>query len=84
MKYQVALLKDGGPTTYESTNVIASDNNQALKKAKERTTSLDYIAEDAWLQIASNGVAIRSLRPGEVLMVQRRMKRRRDSRPWGP
>jgi hypothetical protein len=44
MKYQAALLQDGG-----STSVIAFDNTEALKKAKDWTTSLDYIAEDAWL-----------------------------------
>jgi len=71
MKYQVALLKDGGPTIYESTSVIASDNNQALKKASGRLRSITL--RKMLVQIASSGVGIRSLRPGEVLMVQRRM-----------
>ena len=65
MKYQVALLKDGGLVTYESTALFATDNSEAIEKAKNWTASLDSVAEDAWLQINLNGVGIRSLRPGE-------------------
>jgi len=65
MKYQVALLKDGGLVTYESTALFATDNSEAIEKAKNWTASFDSVAEDAWLQINLNGVGIRSLRPGE-------------------
>ena len=65
MKYQVALLKQGGVLTYESTALFATDNSEAIEKAKHWTTSFNSVADDAWLQINLNGVAIRSLRPGE-------------------
>ena len=65
MKYQVALLKDGGTITYGSAAFFARDNSEAIEKAKNWTTSFDSIAEDAWLQINLNGVGIRSMRPGE-------------------
>jgi hypothetical protein len=64
MKYEVALLKDGGIITYESSALFAADNSEAIEKAKHWTASFDSIAEDAWLQINLNGVGIRSLRPG--------------------
>jgi hypothetical protein len=64
MEYQAVLLKDGD-TTYESTGLIAADNAEAIKKAKDWTASFDFVAEDAWLQISLNGIGIRSLRPGE-------------------
>ncbi len=65
LEYQVALLKDGGLETYESTGVIAADNSEAMEKAKAWTSSFTFIAADAWLQIALNGIGIYSLRPGE-------------------
>ena len=65
MKYQIALLKDGGTVIYESTALFATDNSEAIEKAKHWTASFDSVAEDAWLQINLNGVGIRSLRPGE-------------------
>jgi len=65
MKYHAALLKDGGPTTYETTSVIATENSEALKKVKEWMASFDWVAEDAWLQVTLNGVCICSLQPGE-------------------
>jgi hypothetical protein len=64
MEYQVALLKDGSDTIYASTGLIAADNAEAIKKAKEWTASFNFVAEDAWLQINLNGIGIRSLRPG--------------------
>jgi hypothetical protein len=65
MKYHAVLLKDGGPTTYENTSVIAVDNSEALKKVKKWMASFECVADDAWLQITLNGVGIRSLQPGE-------------------
>ena len=65
MKYQIALLKGGGIIAYEATALFAADNSEAIDKAKDWTASLNFIAKDAWLQINLNGVAIRSLRPGE-------------------
>ena len=65
MKYQVALLKDGGIVAYESTALFAADNSEAIERAKHWTASFDSVAKDAWLQINLNGVGIRSLRPGE-------------------
>jgi len=65
MKYQIVLLRGGGTIAYEATALFAADNSEAIDKAKNWTTSRNSIAEDAWLQINLNGVAIRSLRPGE-------------------
>jgi hypothetical protein len=65
MEYQIALLKGGGTIAYETTALLAADNSEAIEKAKDWTASLSSIAGDAWLQINLNGVAIRSLRPGE-------------------
>jgi hypothetical protein len=65
MKYQIALLKSDGTEAYCSTALIASDNFEALEKAKHWITSVGCIAEDARLQINLNGMGIMSLRPGE-------------------
>jgi hypothetical protein len=65
MKYQIALLKDGGTTAYGSTAIFAADNSEAMDKAKIWMASFHPVAADAWLQINLNGVSIRSLRPGE-------------------
>jgi len=65
MKYQIALLKDGGTIAYGSTALFAADNSEAIERAKNWTASFHSIAKDAWLQINLNGVGIRRLRPGE-------------------
>jgi len=81
MKYHAVLLKDGGPTTYENTSVIAVDNSEALKKVKKWMASFECVADDAWLQITLNGVGIRSLQPGGVLTARPRKAKEFILRP---
>jgi hypothetical protein len=50
----------------ENNRLFTADNSEAIDQAKDWTASLNSIAKDAWLQIDLNGVAIRSLRPGEL------------------
>ena len=65
MEYQVDLLKDDGATICGSTALLASNNVEAIEKAKHWAASLTRITEDAWLQINLNGIGIQTLRPGE-------------------
>lgn len=65
MAYQIALLNDDGTETYEMTDLLASDNFEAIEKAKDWTASFSHIAKGAWLQINLNGIGIRTFRPGE-------------------
>ena len=65
MEYHVDLLKDDGATIYGSTALMASNNVEAIEKAKHWAASLARLAEDAWLQINLNGIGIQTLRPGE-------------------
>ena len=65
MKYEVALVKDGGATTYGSTEFMAANNLEAIEKAKDWTATFTPVAGDTWLQINLNGIGIRRLRPGE-------------------
>ena len=65
IEYQVDLLQDDGATIYGSTALVASNNIEAIEKAKHWAASLTRIAEDAWLQINLNGIGIQTLRPGE-------------------
>ena len=65
MKYQVALLKDGRFTNYETGELFADTHDEAVEKAKEWAHSFLTAPEDAWLQVAMSGRGICSLRPGE-------------------
>ena len=65
MEYQVDLLKDDGATIDYFMALLASNNVEAIEKAKHWAASLTRIAEDAWLQINLKGIGIRTLRPGE-------------------
>jgi hypothetical protein len=65
MKYQVALLKDGRFTTYETGELFADNNDEAVEKAKNWAHSFSSAPEDAWLQVAMSGKDICSLRPGD-------------------
>ena len=65
MEYHVDLLKDDGATICGSTALVASNNVEAIEKAKHWAASLTRIAEDAWLQINLNGIGIQTLRLGE-------------------
>ena len=55
MEYHIDLLKDDGATICGSTALVASNNVEAIEKAKHWAASLTRIAEDAWLQINLNG-----------------------------
>jgi hypothetical protein len=65
MEYRVDLLKDDGATIYGSTAFVASNNTEAIEKAKNWAALLACLTEGAWLQINLNGVGIQTLRPGE-------------------
>jgi hypothetical protein len=65
MEYHVDLLKDDGATICGSTALMASNNLEAIEKAKQWAASLARLAEDAWLQINLNGIGIQTLRHGE-------------------
>ena len=65
MEYHVDLLKDDGATSPWFHGFLASNNVEAIEKAKHWASSLARIAEDAWLQINLNGIGIQTLRPGE-------------------
>ena len=64
IEYHVDLLKDDGATIYGSTAIVASNNVEAVEKAKHWAASLTRPA-DAWLQINLNGIGIQTIRPGE-------------------
>ena len=65
MEYHVDVLKEDGSTICGSTALLASNNLEAIEKAKQWAASLTLMAEDAWLQINLNGIGIQTLRPGE-------------------
>jgi hypothetical protein len=65
VKYDIDLLKDDGTTLYGSAALLASSNVEAIEKAKHWATSRMPGTRDAWLQINLNGIAIRTLSPGE-------------------
>jgi hypothetical protein len=64
-EYHIDLFMDDGTTLYGSTALLASSNVEAIEKAKHWATSFMVGAKDAWLQINLNGIAIRTLSPGE-------------------
>jgi hypothetical protein len=66
MKYQVALLKDGPFTNYETGELFADTHDEVVEKAKEWAHSFLTALEDAWLQVAMSRRGICSLRPGEL------------------
>lgn len=65
MEYQVALLKDGRFTNYETGSLFADNDDEAVEKAIDWAHSFKSAPEDAWLQVAMSGKGICSLRPGE-------------------
>lgn len=65
IEYHVDLLKGDGTTLYGSTALLASNNVEAIEKAKRWAASFMHSVEDAWLQINLNGIGIRTLRTGE-------------------
>jgi hypothetical protein len=64
IEYHIDLLKADGTTLYGSATLLASSNVEAIEKAKHWATSF-MVGVDAWLQINLNGIAIRTLSPGE-------------------
>ena len=65
MEYQVALLKDGRFTNYETGSLFADTEDEAIEKAKDWANSFKSAPKDAWLQVAMSVWGICSLRPGE-------------------
>ncbi len=65
MEYQVALLKDGRFTNYETASLFADTDDEAVEKAIVWAHSFEAAPDDAWLQVAMSGKGICSLRPGE-------------------
>jgi hypothetical protein len=49
------MLSDGGANTYASTSVLATDDADATKKAKDWVASLDTRWDDAWLVLNVSG-----------------------------
>ena len=61
-EYQVALT-DGGSLTYANTSFFASDDAEALQKAKDWVRLLDDHPDGAWLVLNVYGRGI-TLKPG--------------------
>jgi hypothetical protein len=63
MEYQVALLKDGRFTNYETPSLFVDTDDEAIEKAKDWAHAFESAQEDAWLQVTMGGRGICSLRP---------------------